>query len=103
VTADLQVYPVTLATINIFLSVTPYTPDIVSAITNNLRTLLESTSRPGNTVYISHIRDAVMNSGVTNYVVSAIQKNSVQLPDNTDIPMVNFEYPWLGSVTIAAL
>jgi uncharacterized phage protein gp47/JayE len=81
--------------IDIDISITPNNSDIQEAITTNLNDLFLQESGPGETIYLSHIRQAIGSSGVTDYEITNIDVDTVSIGvDNItssipNVPLVN--------------
>lgn len=101
--AQLQVFPIDKVELSFQLRATPYNSDVAAAVRSNLLALLEGVATPGRPVLISHIRDAIMNAGVDNYVLDYIFKNSSPVSASSDVAMSGFEYPILDAVNVSAL
>jgi uncharacterized phage protein gp47/JayE len=72
--------------------------DTEAAITANLESYFEDVSEPGVDVLISGIRNAISSTGVADYEITAIDKDTVSQPiDN--IAINGFEYPVVNVIT----
>lgn len=58
-----------------YISITPNNADLQKEIHFALGNLFLTESGPGNTIYISHIRDAIKTAGINNYVINLIKAN----------------------------
>lgn len=92
VTADLQVYPIHVRSIDMDISITPYNTDLRTAVQDNVRQALEELAAPGQNFLISQLRDAIMNSGVSDYVINRIDKAGAPVDVDLDIPVSGFDY-----------
>lgn len=102
VTADVTVQTIDMKQVTFEISITPNTSDIQALITSNMEDLFLSVAAPGSNLLIAHIRDAVMNAGVDNYEITAIEVDSVPVSID-DIVFVDYEYPVMSGITYATL
>jgi len=102
VTATLVVEPVTTATINFLISITPNTSDYQTLIEANLESLLELEGEPGGIILLSKIRDAISTSGVDDYEITDITVDAVS-NGVADVDLNDFDYPLYGNTTFASL
>ena len=85
-------------TIDITLAAGADQSDTEAAITSNLQSFFEDAAEPGEDVLISQLRNAISTTGVEDYEITDIDKDSVAQPID-DISMSGFEYAILGSIT----
>lgn len=102
VTAALQIWPIDPQEVQFDISITPYSATLAQAVEDKLEALFETVAMPGGTIYISQLRDAIMNSGVRNYNISNIDINTVSVPI-ADIVLTDFEYPIYSGATITSM
>jgi uncharacterized phage protein gp47/JayE len=102
VTTNLDVVPIDDEDIDITIDITlgagADQTDTEAAITANLQSFFADSAEPGENVLISGIRSAVSTTGVYDYSITAISKDSV--PQSIDdISMSGFEYAILDAIT----
>lgn len=56
-----------------YISITPNTPDMQTAITTEYQNFILSESGPGETLLLSHLRNAISKSGIDDYVITDIE------------------------------
>lgn len=86
VTAAATVFGITKINFRIGVSIptAQNTPSIQSAIKSSLASLLSAEAAPGGTLLLTHIQDAILNSGVTNYIITSLYAGgSVAIADIT--------------------
>lgn len=102
ITTNLTVEPIDDAVIDMTIDITIEAgadqADTEAAITANLTSYLEDEAEPGVDVLISGLRNAISTTGVADYEITAIDKDSV--PQSiADIPMTGYEYAVIGTIT----
>jgi len=81
------------------ISLTPNTEQFRDAIDQNLDDLHVSEARPGGTILLTHVFDAIAKSGVTDYRVLSIELNGTPVPSGEDITTEGFGVAVFNSVT----
>lgn len=90
VTAEVTVSPIVKVNFRLTVAITPYNTTTIAALKASLATLLEAESAPGGTILLSHIRDAIMNAGLSNYSLTGLYAGgSVSI---ADIVSTGFNY-----------
>lgn len=102
ITADLVVDPITEATIDIDISITPNTTEVQDAIEASIEELFDVDGAPGGTITISRLRNAIATAGPTDYEITDIEVDTVSIGVD-DIVLTDHDYPILGTVTFALL
>lgn len=101
VAAELQVWALVNIGLYFTIKTTPFSSEIATAIEDNLRELFASVSVPGATMPNAQIRDAIMRSGVDNFVIFSIFNSyGQQLDPFGDILNAGFNYLTLGDPVI---
>lgn len=103
ITADLLVYPIEKVEIDLAISISPNESAFQDIIESNIEDLFGSVQRPGEDILLSQLRDAIFDSGITDYDITGIDKDSVSQSVSTDVSMDDFEYPILNSITFSTL
>jgi uncharacterized phage protein gp47/JayE len=86
ITAAATVYGITKINFRIGVSVptAQNTASVQAAIKASLKSLLDAEVTPGGTLLLTHIQDAILNSGVTNYIITSLYAGgSVSIADIT--------------------
>lgn len=102
VTADVTVLTVDDKMVDFTISIPVIDSVITESIINNLTDLFKEIAAPGEDMLIAQIRDAIMDSGVSNYEIDTILVDSVSVPID-DVQFTDYEYPILGTVTFNTL
>ncbi len=84
------------------ISISPNTSAIRSAVEASLAAMLADDGVPGGTVLISHITEAILTSGVEDFVITNIDVDGSPV-SIANIPLSNFEYPVLDTINFATL
>jgi uncharacterized phage protein gp47/JayE len=93
VTAQVTVLAPTAAPLDLTIALTPDTAAVRAAVTGELQDLLRRDAKPGGTILISRIREAIsVSAGETNHVLSA---------PTADVTHLAGEMPTLGTITWA--
>jgi uncharacterized phage protein gp47/JayE len=107
VTADVSVLAINPKEVTLWISFAPNgatNTDVQDKITSNLTDLFENIAAPKTDLLISYIRDAIMNSGASDYAITQIEVNAASVPVDQDIVMSGEnDYPTLGTITFATL
>jgi len=100
VTSDLYVYPIDKKEVEFWITITPNEQAFRDSIDENMADLFDNIAAPGEDLLISQIRDAIMNSGVTDYEITSIEVEGAPVPVD-DIAFTGFEYAVLKEITYA--
>lgn len=107
VTADVNVLAVNPKELTLWISFAPNgatNTEVQVKIQSNLEDLFENIAAPKVSLPIAYIRDAIMNSGVTDYSIDQIEVDAVIVPPDEDIVMsYEDDYPTLGVVSFNTL
>lgn len=102
VTATIHAEPIDGVDIDMGISISPYTSDIQTAITNAITELYDLDGFPGGTILITHIQDAIMSAGVDDYEILTIDVDGTPVSID-DIVLSDYEYPIVGVMLYSAL
>lgn len=102
VTADVVVKTVDVKDIDMDIEITPNTLDLRNTITSNLQDLINESATPGSNLLIALIRDAIMDSGVDNYAITAITVDATPVPVD-DIVLIDYEFPVWDNLNFSTL
>ena len=89
-------------TVDIDISITPNTSTFQDAIQNNIEELFIDVTAPGGTILLSQLRNAIANSGVSDYEITDIEYDSVSI-GVVNIVASNFDLPYVNTLTFSAL
>lgn len=101
VTTDLTVDKTTDKDIDFNISISPDTPELRTAIRDNLDELFETQAAPGANMLISQIDNAVSTTGVTDFIITSI--TGVPRDGAGNLIFVDFEYGIVDDVNFSAL
>ncbi len=102
VTATIHTEPIDDAIIDLAISIDPNTSALQTAIETSIDELFTNEGTPGGDVLISHIRNAIIITGVDDYVITGMDVDGSPVSVG-DISLTDFEYPVLGTITFATL
>jgi len=85
------------------IKIVPNTPSIQQNVENNMLALFDSITRPGGTILLSQMRNAIANSGVNDYEITDIEFGSYGSIGVANIEASNFELPYPDSYTFTTL
>jgi uncharacterized phage protein gp47/JayE len=97
-----RVTPIVKVDVIIGIETTPYNSTVDASIKANIQELFDTQAAPGQPVLISQLRDAISNSGVTNYEIIAIMLNFAFQDVNADISFTGYEYGVIDGIYIGA-
>jgi len=103
-TADIFVFAIVSKTVDYNISITPDNATIRENITTNLIDQMNADAIPGGTILISHIRNAISTSGVTDFLINTIlvETQGFVVVDQ-DIVFTDFDYPFVDDITFSLL
>lgn len=100
--AILTVEDITRGEMDYTISITPNTSELQSAITAQLENLHADEAAPGATLYLTHIRAAIMAAGIDNYSITAMALNRVGIAV-ADVVATGYEILVFRSATYSTL
>jgi len=74
------------------------TSTVRDRLISNVQMLFSDEASPGGTILLSHLNSAMITSGVADYKINAITKDSVSYPVG-DLITTGFELATYGSIT----
>lgn len=102
VTADVTVAPIVESEVTFEISISPNTSALREAVTAQLEEMFSDDAVPGGTLLISHIQEAVLTSGIEDFLITdiSVEGSPVSI---ANIPFTGFDYPVLGAITFNTL
>lgn len=97
------VAPIVASIIDMTISITPNSTTIQQAIIANVQQFFQTIGAPNEAVLNSQLRNAISTTGINNFLITSLLKDSSSISVTSDIAMTNYQYPILGTITFNSL